>query len=288
MSTAPNPTAITTATGPEPIVSRQSYRVRFPGGAGDELAGIIDRPRDQGTGQVLVFSHCFTCSKDLKSIVRIARAMAEEGIAVLRFDMTGLGDSHGDFSATSFSTNLVDLAAAIRFAVSELGPVTALMGHSFGGAASLATAGGAAGDAARASLRAVVTLAAPSDTGHLAELLARMDPAIERDGLGEVTIGGRAWPIRREMLDDFRKHDLPARIAEIDVPTLLFHSPDDETVSYEHATQLLRRLQSSPGGRQASLVTLSGADHLLVEDPRDLQFVAGTAANFLRRYASGP
>ncbi len=267
---------------------RRSYRVQFPGGCGHELAGIIDRPDHRDSFPVAVFSHCFTCNKDFKAIVRISRALADLGIGVLRFDMTGLGGSRGDFSHTSFSTNVADLKSAIRFASSELGPVTALIGISFGGAASLAIAG-----SQQRSSRldgpapAVITLAAPSDTVHLAHLLAIMDPQIESRGVGSVTIGGRDWSVRREMLEDFRRYDLPAAISRIKSPTLLFHSPADGTVSFDHAIRIMGLIQASPsGGAPVSLITLDKADHLLAQRPEDLDFVTSTTAAFIHRYAS--
>lgn len=267
-------------------MSRKSYRVTFAGGNGADLAGIIDRPSSLIDAPVAVFSHCFTCNKDLKAIVRVARSLADAGIAVLRFDMTGLGGSEGNFGATSFTTNLADLAAAIRFAGKELGTVTALIGHSFGGAASLALAGGAGERQVVASVRAVVSLAAPSDTTHLAELLVRMNPDIEAVGSGTVTIGGKRWEIPLAMVDDFRRHDLAGWSCKISVPTLLFHSPVDSTVSFDHALRTQGLIQAGDRGAPVSLITLAGADHLLVDDPRDLEFVAQTASAFLRRYAS--
>lgn len=193
---------------------------------------------------------------------------------MLRFDMTGLGGSEGDFSRSSFTTNLADLRSAIRFASSELGPVTALVGHSFGGAASLAIAGNLDGaNEDDAGPLAIVALAAPSDTQHLSLLLAAMNREIESTGIGTVSIGGRQWSIRREMLEDFQRHDLPAAISKIQVPTLLFHSPDDGTVSFDHAIRIMGLIQSSPsGGGPVSLVTLDGADHLLSEQD-DIELV---------------
>lgn len=266
-------------------VTRRSHRVKFTGGAGHKLAGIIDRPGGETAGPVAVFSHCFTCNKDLKAIVRIARGLAERGIAVLRFDMTGLGGSEGDFSQTNFSTNVADLAAAVEFARGEIGPVTALIGHSFGGAASLAAAGRASELPALEHLGAVVTLAAPSDTTHLAKLLSQMDPAIEREGSGSVTIGGRDWRIDRPMLEDFRQHDLPALVSQIRVPTLLLHSPIDTTVGYDHALRLQSLILGAEGDQTASLVSLHQADHLLAEEAADLAFVTSLMAAFLQRYA---
>lgn len=271
-------------------MARKSYRVNFPGGNGYRLAGIVDRPDADGVSPpstpIVVFSHCFTCNKDLKAIVRISRALSEHGISVLRYDMTGLGGSDGEFSKTNFSTNQADLAAAIRFAENELGPVSALMGHSFGGAVSLAHAGQSSGVDSQ-SLKAVITLAAPSDTRHLAELLSRRDPEIEKLGRGSVTIGGIRWDIEKQMLADFRAHDLPAMIPGIKAATLLFHSPNDETVNFDHALRIMGLIQNAPGTPQTpSLIALRNADHLLVKAPEDLQFVADTAAAFLHRYAT--
>lgn len=266
-------------------MARSSYRIRFAGGSRFELAGIVDRPDDVTAPPVVVFSHCFTCNKDLKAIVRISRGLADSGVAVLRFDMTGLGGSAGDFSNTSFTTNMADLRAAIEFANVELGPVTALLGHSFGGAACLAVAGSS--PLTESQPRAVVTLAAPSDTQHLALLLARMDPKIEATGVGTVSIGGRDWRIRRQMLDDFRTHDLPAAISKIKAATLLLHSPVDATVTFDHALRIMGLIQSAPEtSTPVSLVSLDGADHLLAETPSDIEYVTSTIAAFLNRYGS--
>ncbi len=261
---------------------RRSYRVKFPGGNGFDLAGIVDLPADQSIPRpVALFSHCFTCNKDLKAIVRISRALAARGIAVLRYDMTGLGGSSGDFSHTSFTTNLADVRAAIRFAETELGNVSALIGHSFGGAVSLAIAGMNEIEGPGA----VVTLAAPSDTQHLAALLAKMDPEIERTGVGHVSIGGRGYTIRREMLEDFRRHDLPALVAQIRWPTLLMHSPVDETVGFDHALRLMGLIQAAPANETpVSLVSIADADHLLARRSADLELVASISAAFIHRY----
>lgn len=263
-------------------MSRISERVRFESHTNHSLAGIIDRPSQGVPRAVVVFSHCFTCGKDLKTIVRISRVLASHGIAVLRFDMAGIGESGGDFSASNFHTNQLDVRAAIAFAAERVGPVTGLVGHSFGGAASLAIAG----DSPPAALSAVVTVAAPSDTTHLAALLDRMNPEIARAGHGRVTIGARDWTVRRETLDDFREQDLPGRIAKVAVPTLIFHSPADDTVAFDHALRIQSLIQGSERDGTASLVTLPGADHLMIGDQRDVGFVAETTAAFLLRYAA--
>lgn len=281
---------------------RRSYRVRFEGGSGFALTGIVDRPTLEDDNDVVtaplpfpvaVFSHCFTCNKDLKAITRISRCLAESGVAVLRFDMTGLGGSEGDFANTNFSTNLADLAAAVRFAGESLGTVTALIGHSFGGAASLAIAAGmpvAQGalplsEELRHTIAVVISIAAPSDTKHLADLLQRMNPAIQNDGIGDVSIGGFTWSIRREMLEDFRAYALPDYLNRVRSRVLAFHSPVDQTLGYDHALRIASLIEDERGLPGCSLITLSGADHLLAKNPADADYVAQVSASFLRRYA---
>lgn len=263
---------------------RRSERVEFDGGNGYRLAGIIDRPMDESVSDrgesvpVVLFSHCFTCNKDLKAIVRISRQLAAQGAYVLRYDMTGLGGSQGRFTETNFETNLADLFAAARFAAETIGSPTILLGHSLGGAASLAAAAQWPED--RMGLSGVATLAAPSDTRHLAELLVRMDPRVEREGRGEVVIGGRTWETTTQLIENLRDYDLPSLIARIRVPLMLFHSPVDQTVGYDHA---LRIMGLVAGKAPASLICLPHADHLLATDTRDISYVADIISAWLTR-----
>lgn len=259
---------------------RRSERVTFPGGAGVDLGGIVDMPQADPKA-FLLFTHCFTCNKDLKAIVRISRGLAEHGFAILRYDLTGLGNSGGDFSQTNFSTNQADLLAAVDFLSRQYAAPQFLIGHSFGGACSLSLA------AQIRSVRAVVSLASPSETPHLADRLERMDPALKSTGTGTVSIGGRQYLIRQQMLDDFRSHDLPGRLRQLTKPTLLFHSPDDETLGFEHALRLFslltQRTAADPEPSACSLMCLPRADHLLVRDPADIQLVVDTTAAWLQR-----
>ena len=250
---------------------QQSKRVRFSNGRGQMLAGIGEIP----AGKIwtwAVFTHCFTCTKNLKAIVRISRRLAEHGIGVLRFDCTGLGDSEGDFGTTNFSTTCLDLQAAAQFAAGEFGPPSLLIGHSFGGAASLACANKIE------SVRAVVTIAAPSDTQHLAVRIERQNPRIELDGEGDFSVGGQTYRLRRQLLEDLRAFDLASELRGMDKPHLIFHSPVDETLGLEHGIGLF---QSGDGPK--TLVTLDGADHLLVNQPDDVGFVGDMIAIWLKR-----
>ncbi|MEZ6135974.1 MAG: alpha/beta fold hydrolase [Pirellulaceae bacterium] len=258
---------------------RRSERVYFPGHE-STLSGIVDLPDDIPRATA-VFTHCFTCTKDLKTIVRISRGLAEQGFAVLRYDLTGLGSSEGDFSHSNFSTNRADLQAAVTFLSEYLAAPSFLLGHSFGGACSLSLAQDLP------TIRGVVSLAAPSDTQHLADLLHRMDPQVASSGMGTVTIGGRQYTIRDSMLADFRAYDLPAQLRQLSKPTLLFHSPNDETLGFEHVLRLFalltQRTGSDPTPSPSSLVCLPGADHLLIKQPADLPYVTSVIAAWFER-----
>ncbi len=263
---------------------RRSIRVEFAGSEGRTLAGIVDQPVDDPIG-FLLFSHCFTCTKDLKAIVRISRRLAEHGWGVLRYDFSGLGNSQGDFADTNFTTNQADLRGAYDFLVRHHHAPVGLIGHSFGGAASLAMA------ESLDAIRGVVALAAPSDTTHLADLLIRMDPRIETQGEGEVTIGGRSYRILKQMVDDFRKQDLPAKIARLSKPVLILHSLQDETVGYHHALQIFswvtHRQTDQPASPGASLITLQDSDHLLLNHPSDLPYLGDVIDRWMRRWTHG-
>jgi putative redox protein len=246
--------------------------VRFTGSNGRSLAGRLDLPPGEPVAWALL-AHCFTCSKDYKGVRRISSALARSGFGALAFDFTGLGESEGAFDETTFSSNLEDLAAAAAYLQREHGPAALMVGHSLGGAAVLAAADRIAG------LRAVVTIAAPSDTLLLArKLSAAADRGPGREEI-VVPIGARLVRIGRPLIDDLRVQNLHEKVAALPVPLLLCHSPRDAVVGIEHA-QKLYRLAPHP----KSFLSLGGADHLLAEDPADATWVGEVIAAWARRY----
>jgi putative redox protein len=249
-----------------------STRVRFENSRNILLSGIIDWPEDR-TEKLALFSHCFTCTKDLKAIARISRGLARKGIAVLRFDFTGLGDSKGSFSESNFETNTDDILSAVKFLNAEHIAPQLLIGHSLGGAAMISVA------PQINSARAISTLASPSDTYHLAEFLSSQNPKIESEGEGEVTIGGRTYLMKAQLLESLRRQPMEERLSELKLPFLVFHSPEDETLAYRHATQMHQR-----AGGPTSIVTLDSSDHLLVKRSDDVEFVANILATWSARY----
>lgn len=252
---------------------RKSQRVQFAGHHGLPLSGILEIPQTEPRGWLL-FSHCFTCNKDLKGIVRISRGLSDRGWGVLRYDFAGLGNSEGVFQETNFSTNCEDLRRAAEFLTAEFHGPRFLIGHSFGGAASLAMA------SEIPSVVGVIAVAAPSDTHHLAQLLLSMSPDIESVGVGVVTIGGMQHTISKQMIEDFRSQRLSERVRTLKKPILAIHSPDDETVAFEHAL-INAGYRGSDGSAPPlpsgmyprTLVALPGSNHLLTSSDRDVPMI---------------
>src|SRR6202020_2070998 len=202
-------------------------RFQFTGSEGQQLAAALEIPEGPVHAYAL-FAHCFTCGKDGLAAKRIAVALAAKGIAVLRFDFTGLGSSEGDFANTTFSSNVADLVgAADHLRNVRKGPAI-LIGHSLGGAAGLAAA------AQIPDAKAVVTIAAPSDPAHVAGLFADRIEDIRKQGKVEVSLAGRPFQIRREFLDDIGEHNLMAHVAKLHKALLVMHAPVDDTVGIDN------------------------------------------------------
>src|SRR5512139_3069104 len=157
----------------EPLMPTE--RFQFTGEGGHMLAAALELPDGEPQAYAL-FAHCFTCGKDVLAARRIAVALAARGIAVLRFDFTGLGSSEGDFANSTFSSNVADLVRAADHLRETRTAPALLIGHSLGGAAILAVAGKIP------EARAVVTIAAPSDPAHVTGLFKDRIEDIRNDG----------------------------------------------------------------------------------------------------------
>jgi len=252
----------------------RTKKISFENASGYRLAALLDLPVDGEPIAYALFAHCFTCSKDYKGVARVSRALAAEGVAVLRFDFTGLGESEGDFAETTFSSNVADLVAASKFMQRELEAPKILIGHSLGGVAVLQAA------ARIPSAAAVVTIAAPSSTEHLAGMIRSSAAAIEATGEAEVEIAGRSFRIRRELLDDLEATSMREAVAGLDRALLVFHSPLDRTVPIRHAEEIFAAAR-----QPKSFVSLDGASHLLT-DPEDGGYLGAMVAAWARRYIS--
>jgi uncharacterized OsmC-like protein/alpha-beta hydrolase superfamily lysophospholipase len=253
----------------------RSERFEFPNAKGEKLAALIDRPLGKPTAYAL-FAHCFTCGKDNLAAKRISERLASSGIAVLRFDFTGLGASEGEFANTLFSSNVDDLVAAAKHLREAYGAPQILIGHSLGGAAVLA-ASHKIPDA-----RAVVTIAAPFDPSHVVGLFKDKVEAIRAEGEVEVALAGRPFRIRREFLDDVTERRLQECVATLRKALLIFHSPTDALVGIDNATHIFTAAR-----HPKSFVSLAGADHL-VSKASDAVYIADVIAAWATRYIDPP
>ena len=230
-----------------------------------------------------MLSHCFTCSKSIKSMGWISKYLAEQGVAVLRFDFAGLGESEGQFAQTTFSSNLEDIAAAAAFLREHYRAPQILMGHSLGGTAMLAAAARrSAQDATTAAVpecRLVATMASPADTLHIRDLLASDYPELLSEGVADVSFGGRKVKILKAFLDDLETHRIEEDVAGLDCAVMVFHSPVDATLSIDHAVRIFQAAKPPK-----YFVTLDGADHLLVKREQDSRYIADSIAAWARRY----
>ena len=250
-------------------------RFQFTGEGGHQLAAALDTP----DGPILayaLFAHCFTCSKDVLAARRIATALAAKGIAVLRFDFTGLGSSEGDFANSTFSSNVADLVHAADHLRKTRQAPALLIGHSLGGAAILAAAGQIP------EAKAVVTIAAPSDPSHVTHLFKDRIEDIRTQGEVEVSLAGRPFRIKREFLDDIAEHSLMAKVTQLHKALLVMQSPTDDTVGIDNATHIFVAAK-----HPKSFVSLAGSDHLLT-GKRDAAYVADVIAAWAERYIDAP
>jgi alpha/beta superfamily hydrolase len=249
-----------------------SKKLFFEGSAQNKLSALLDLPAESDPVAVALFAHCFTCTKNLKSASYISRALVREGLAVLRFDFTGLGESEGDFADTNFSSNVDDLIAAANFLESAYEAPKILIGHSLGGAAVLQAA------AHISSSLAVATIGAPADPDHVMRHLRDRKDVIAQKGEAEVVLEGRKFKIKKQFLDDLEQVRMAEVVGNLGKAIVVFHSPMDDIVGIENAAKIFQQAR-----HPKSFISLDQADHLLM-NPSDAQYVGAMIAVWARRY----
>jgi len=245
--------------------------ITFAGAGGARLSARLHTPAGPVRAHAL-FAHCFTCSKDVRAARRIASSLSDLGIATLRFDFTGLGDSEGEFADTTFSSNLDDVVAAADYLAAHHAPPSILVGHSLGGAAVLAAAHRID------SCVAVATIGAPADPEHVRKLIDASAPELTDAGEAMVTIGGRPFRMKRAFLDDLAEQCSAERIGALKRALLVMHAPLDNVVSIDNASAIF-----GAAHHPKSFVSLDRADHLLSR-PADGDYVAAVLAAWTSRY----
>ncbi|MEO0343358.1 MAG: bifunctional alpha/beta hydrolase/OsmC family protein [Pseudomonadota bacterium] len=250
-------------------------RITFLGHNGDTLAARLDLPAGP-VHATAVFAHCFTCSKDITAAKRIAGHLAAMNIAVLRFDFTGLGHSEGEFANTNFSSNVDDLILAAKYLTDTHSAPSLLVGHSLGGAAVLKVA------AELPSVKAVATLGAPHDPAHVIHNFGVSLEEIEQNGVAKVDLAGRPFTIKKDFVDDVRASSLNNAISTMKSALLVLHSPIDQTVGIENASEIFLAAK-----HPKSFVTLDDTDHLITK-AEDAEYAASVIASWVSRYIDIP
>ncbi len=249
----------------------KTERHEFIGHDGSTLAARLDLPTGKPAAFAL-FAHCFTCSKDIPAARRISQRLASLGIAVLRFDFTGLGHSDGEFANTNFSSNIQDLLLAADFLRKNYQAPELLIGHSLGGAAILATAGEIP------EAKAVISIGAPADPHHVIHNFGSKIETIKVDGQADVQLAGRTFNIKQQFIDDISISRLEDKVASLKKALLVLHAPFDKTVELENAAKIFQMAK-----HPKSFVTLDDADHLLT-NPKDAEYAADLIAAWVQRY----
>lgn len=249
-----------------------SKKITFNNAAGVQLSARLELPTDGQPLACAIFAHCFTCSKNLIAISNISRSLTTRGIAVFRFDFTGLGESEGDFADTNFSSNVGDLLAAAEYLQEHYEAPQVLIGHSLGGAAVLQTAEKLNG------IKAVATIGAPADPMHVRKHFRGNLEEIEKSGVATVSIGGRPFKIKKQFVDDLENHQLETTISSLNKSLLILHSPQDEIVSIGNARMIYEAAK-----HPKSFISLDGADHLM-SNKKDSLYVGEVIASWVSRY----
>lgn len=243
---------------------------------GVTLSASLDLPVDGSPTAYALFAHCFTCGKNLRAARTISRALTRAGFGVLRFDFTGLGESEGDFSDTTFSSNIEDLLDVATYLARHHEPPSLLVGHSFGGAAVLQAA------AHLPSVRAVATVGAPFDPAHLKHHFRGSLERIEAEGSAVVDLAGRPFRIRKSFLDDLAEQRVVPTLNGLKRAVLILHAPGDTTVGIENAAAIFQALR-----HPKSFISLDTADHLLTRS-EDAEYAGAVMAAWARRYLPAP
>jgi alpha-beta hydrolase superfamily lysophospholipase len=246
-------------------------KLQFNNKRGIKLAAILDSP-DNPPSSFAILCHCFTCSKDLKAYRNIDLSMTASGIAVFRFDFTGIGESGGDFSDTNFTTMIEDVLSAGEFLAGNFKAPKLTIGHSLGGCAALAAG------KKLSSVNAVVTIGTPAEPSNMSIKLSKTKVRAISAGIGEAVIGGKRFKFKKQFFEDIESYKLQPVIASLHKPLLIMHSPKDNYTSVENAARIFQAAK-----HPKSYISLDDMDHLMLKKS-DACYVGSLIAAWLKRY----
>lgn len=248
----------------------KTIKCSFNNSQGQRLDARIDMPEDDNKVKAfIIFCHCFTCSKETITTFRLSRLLAENGFAVLRFDFSGLGNSEGDFSATTFSSTRDDLNSAIDFLKRDYQAPAFLMGHSLGGTTALSIAQD------NREIKGVVTVGSPSEPEHVLHHFGHALTLLEQDIPASFEVAGQYFDIEPGFIHDVRNYDMPSCLSHLDKPVLIINIENDALVDASNAQEIEQWVKG-----ETTLLTIKNSDHLL-SDRHSVNDVADKILNWL-------
>lgn len=250
----------------------KTEKIRFENRKGQILVGHLERPASGKPLATALLAHCFTCGKDLYAVRVLSRSLAKLGFAVLRFDFTGIGESEGDFSETSFATNVEDLQDAATYLANHYRPPQLYVGHSLGGPASVVAA------SKSSTCEALATIAAPFDPDHLETHFPEVKQQTETQGEAEIEISGSSFTVRKAFFESLRQVDMQQVYRDLSASLMILHSPSDDVVGIDNAASIYRAAR-----HPKNFISLDGANHLLA-NRKDAEFAGSMIAQWARRY----
>lgn len=234
----------------------QTIKTRFTNSRQLSLDARIDIPRDTTNDNKntawIIFCHCFTCTKETITTFRLSRLLAEQGYAVLRFDFTGLGGSEGKFSDTTFETMRDDLRSAINMLQQSHEAPAYIMGHSLGGTTALSVAD------EFDSIRAVVTIASPSQPSHVLHHFGSALEKLENNQATKFSVAGQQYVLKPSFLHNVRQTDMQSILSTFYKPVLCISIEDDVLVGIQNAEQISQWVNGT-----VERFHINNSDHLL-------------------------
>ena len=230
--------------------STHTLKLRIPGTAG-QLDARLDMPDSVSPRAFVIMCHCFTCTKETITTSRIARGLAQNGYAVLRFDFTGLGNSEGDFADSNFTSMVDDVLHVAQFLSKEYQAPTAMLGHSMGGTAVLAAS------AQLPSCKTVITIASPSTPSHVLHHFGKAMAQLESGMNAEISVAGVMYPVKPQFIEDVRKYNMKSQMRPYNKPLMAIRAGKDALVNTKDAEEIIAYTSA-----EHYLLDLDQGDHL--------------------------
>lgn len=254
------------------MMQSSSEKINFQGSLGYTLSARLNKPLGTAPRFYTLYVPCFTCTKDIRIAFRLAARLADYGIGVLRLDLTGLGESDGNFADTTFSSNVDDILCAIDYLNQHAMIPSMIIGHSLGGTAALAVTH------LTKSIKAVVTINSPHEPIHVQRHFKRLDDDLQNKGETDVTIAGQSYTLRKPFFDDLPRHDMDKVIRQLNAALLVLHAPNDDMVNINNASSIFAKAV-----HPKSFIALDRMDHLLMQLD-DAEYVASLINTWSTRY----